>query len=169
MYYPKGYAKNVQSINYDALYKMGYRGILFDIDNTLVHHGDDSTEEIDELFRKIHRIGFKTLLLTNNDEPRVKRFIKNIDTLYICEADKPDPKNYLVGVEKMGLQKEEVITIGDQVFTDILGSNRSGIDGILVHFIKLPSEKRIGKKRYIEKGIVFLSKFQKNRLKDITL
>ena len=67
-------------IDYQKLYQKGFRGIIFDIDNTLVHHGDDSTPEIDDLFRKIQRLGLKTLLLSNNDRGRVERFIKNIDT-----------------------------------------------------------------------------------------
>ncbi len=79
-YYPYEYAESVFMIDYQKLYQKGFRGIIFDIDNTLVHHGDDSTPEIDDLFRKIQRLGLKTLLLSNNDRGRVERFIKNIDT-----------------------------------------------------------------------------------------
>ena len=79
-YYPYEYAESVFMIDYQKLYQKGFRGIIFDIDNTLVHHGDDSTPEIDDLFRKIQGLGLKTLLLSNNDRGRVERFIKNIDT-----------------------------------------------------------------------------------------
>ena len=78
-YYPYEYAESVFMIDYQKLYQKGFRGIIFDIDNTLVHHGDDSTPEIDDLFRKIQGLGLKTLLLSNNDRGRVERFIKNID------------------------------------------------------------------------------------------
>lgn len=149
-YYPYAYADSVFAIDYQKIYDKGYRGILFDIDNTLVHHGDDSTPEIDALFQSIQKTGLRTLLLTNNDEERVKRFIKNIDTLYICDADKPDPKGYIKATEILGVKKEEVLMIGDQIFTDILGANKSGIASILVKFIKLDSEMRIGKRRYLE-------------------
>ena len=54
--YPYEYVESVFTINYKKLYKMGYRGIIFDIDNTLVPHGADSTKEIDELFKKIQII-----------------------------------------------------------------------------------------------------------------
>ena len=66
-YYPYEYAESVFMIDYQKLYQKGFRGIIFDIDNTLVHHGDDSTPEIDDLFRKIQGLGLKTLLLSNND------------------------------------------------------------------------------------------------------
>ena len=171
-YYPYAYVKDVFSIDYAYLYRLGYRAILFDVDNTLVHHGDNSTEEVDALFKKIHQFGFKTLLLTNNDEERVLRFIKNIDTLYICEADKPNPKNYLKAVEMLNLKKEQVLFVGDQIFVDIVGANRCGMASILVHFIRLKEEKWIGKRRYLEKIILFFYKRSKkynNRLGNVKI
>ena len=94
-FYPYEYADSVFSIDYKKLYNKGFRGLIFDIDNTLVHHGDDSVPEVDRLFEQIHQTGLQTILVSNNDEARVKRFVKNIDTLYICDAGKPDPAAYL--------------------------------------------------------------------------
>ncbi|MDE7230944.1 MAG: YqeG family HAD IIIA-type phosphatase [Oscillospiraceae bacterium] len=157
-FYPSYYAKSVFSINYDKLYEKGFRGIVFDIDNTLVHHGDDSNERVDGLFRRIHEKGFKTVLLTDNTEERVKRFIKNIDTAYVCEAEKPDPAGFRKALEIMKLTPDRAVVIGDQIFTDILGANKAGIKSILVKFIRLPEEKRIGKRRYLEKLILSFDK-----------
>lgn len=60
----------------------------------LVHHGDDSTPEVDALFRHIHSLGLKTLLLSDNSAARIERFNRNIRTLFIAEAGKPDPAAY---------------------------------------------------------------------------
>lgn len=158
--YPYEYVDSVFSIDYKKLYDKGYRGIIFDIDNTLVHHGDDSTKEIDELFTKIQNIGFKTLLLSNNNEERTKRFLRNIDSLYICNAEKPKTRNYLKAVEMMNIDKEKTVFIGDQIFTDILGANRSGIANILVKFITIEGETKIGKRRQLEN--IFLKFYKKN-------
>ncbi|MGN1014469.1 MAG: YqeG family HAD IIIA-type phosphatase [Butyricicoccus sp.] len=169
-FYPYEYADSVFSIDYQKLYDQGFRGILFDIDNTLVHHGDDSTPEIDSLFSQIQSIGLKTILISNNDEARVKRFIKNIDTLYICDADKPNTAAYLKAVKMLGIRKKEALVIGDQMFIDILGANKSGIASILVKFIKLESETKIGKRRYLEYLVLKIWKHNKkyrNRLGDI--
>ncbi|MCR4796035.1 MULTISPECIES: YqeG family HAD IIIA-type phosphatase [Ruminococcus] len=169
-FYPCAYVRSVFSIDYAKLYNKGFRAVIFDIDNTLVHHGDNSTPEVDELFRKIHNTGLKTLLLTNNDEERVLRFIKNIDTQYICDADKPKPASYMKAIEMLGVSKEETVFIGDQMFIDIIGANRCGIPSILVHFIQLPEEKHIGKKRYIEKFILWFyrrNKKYRSQLGDI--
>ncbi len=150
MLFPWGYARSVFSIDYKGLHKQGFRGLIFDIDNTLVHHGDDATREIEDLFRRLHKRGFKTVLLSDNDEERVLRFVKNIDTQWICDAGKPDPACCKRAVEMLGLPADEVLVIGDQMFKDILCANRAGLASILVHFIKQPSERWIGKRRYLE-------------------
>lgn len=170
VFYPYEYVDSVFSIDYNKLYNIGYRGIIFDIDNTLVHHGDDSTKEIDELFITIQNIGFKTLLLSNNNEERVKRFLKNIDSLYICDAEKPKTDNYLKAIEMMNIKKEEALCIGDQIFTDILGANKSGIASILVRFIRLKCETKIGKRRQLENLILKFykrNKYFQNRFGNI--
>lgn len=144
--YPYEYVDSVFSIDYNALYEQGIRGLIFDIDNTLVHHGDDSTSEIDQLFRDIQAIGFKTLLLSNNEEKRINRFVENITTYYICDAEKPKTWGYLKALEIMELEKKQVVVIGDQIFTDVLGANRAKLASILVKFIRLPEETKIGKR-----------------------
>lgn len=149
-YYPYEYVSSVFAIDYQKLYNKGYRGIIFDIDNTLVHHGDDSSNRVDELFREIQGMGLKTILLTDNDSERVERFLKNIDSPYVCDANKPDTRGYVECIRKMNIKKEEAICIGDQIFTDILGANRSGIANILVKFVRIKGVTKVGKKRYLE-------------------
>lgn len=159
--YPYEYVDSVFSINFYELYKKGYKGIIFDIDNTLVYHGENATKEIEKLFHEIQKIGFITLLLSNNGEERINRFLKNIDSLYISNAQKPKKYNYLKALKMMNLNKNEVIFIGDQIFTDILGANRSGIPNILVKFMHKEDEKNFGKRRQLE-GIV-LKFYEKNK------
>ena len=114
--YPFEYVENVFTIDYEKLYDKGYRGLIFDIDNTLVPHGADSTTEIDELFKKIQKIGFKTFLLSDNGVKRIERFLKNIENCsYIDNAGKPSPVNYLKAVKLMKLEKDKVVYIGDQI------------------------------------------------------
>lgn len=161
-YFPYEYAQSVFAIDYNKLFQKGFKGIIFDIDNTLVHHGDNSNPQVDALFEEIHRIGLKTVLLTNNDQERVLRFIQNIDTPFVCDADKPAKAGYLKALDVLQLKKEETVVIGDQIFTDICGANQCGIPNILVKFITLPGVTRIGKRRYIEKAILLIRKMSKN-------
>ena len=169
-FYPYEYVESVYTIDYQELYNKGFKGLIFDIDNTLVPHGEDATKQAEELFRVIHAIWFKTILLSNNNEERVKRFIKNIDTLYVCNAEKPRPDNYLKAIQMLGLDKDEVIFIGDQVFTDIYGANRCGIKNILVKYIGYYEKNKKGIRRTIEKIILKLysiSKSSKNKIGNI--
>ena len=75
IFYPYEYVESVFSIDYKKLIKLGYKGLIFDIDNTLVHHGEDSTREVDELFKEIQNMGLKTIILSNNSERRLKKFL----------------------------------------------------------------------------------------------
>ena len=104
-FYPYEYVEDVFSIDYKSLINKGFKGLIFDIDNTLVPHGADSTEQVDALFAKLHTMGFTTLLLSNNNKQRIERFTANIDTLYIEEAGKPQPAAYIKAVDKMNLKK----------------------------------------------------------------
>ena len=170
LFFPYEYVDSVFSIDYGKLVQKGFKGIIFDIDMTLVPHGADSTKEIDELFRTIHKAGLKTLLLTNNSEERVKRFIKNIDTLYLCDAEKPNPEGYLKAIQMMGIKKNETVFIGDQIFIDIYGANRCGIASILVKYVTAEVETKIGIRRNLEKIILKLygiTKVYQHRLGDI--
>lgn len=170
IFYPHEYVDNVFCIDYDKLRRSGFKGVVFDIDMTLVPHGFDSTPEIDGLFKIIHAAGLKTLLLTNNSEKRVQNFIRNIDTPYICEARKPEPENFLKAVEMLGLEKSEVVYVGDQIFVDIYGANCCGLANILVKFVCAEVEKNIGIRRRLEKIILKFyarSESYQHRLGDI--
>ena len=153
-YYPFEYVESVFSIDYAKLYYKGCRGIIFDIDNTLVPHGADSTPEVDELFRTIHGIGIKTVLLSDNTDERIERFLQNIDSPYISDAGKPDPAAFIRAVDVLGLDKGEVVVIGDQVFSDIKGANAAGIASILVKYIGYYDKAKKGKKRQLESVIL---------------
>ena len=161
-FYPYEYEESVFSIDYEKLYEKGFRGLIFDIDNTLVPHGADSTAEVDEFFRYIQSLGFKTLLLSNNDEERILRFLKNIDSLYICDADKPKPAGYLKAVDMLDMPKNQAVVIGDQIFTDIYGANRSGLASILVKFIGHDTVSKAGRRRALERFVLYFYKHSKS-------
>lgn len=169
-YYPCEYAESVFDIDWQKLRGRGKSAVIFDIDNTLVPHGDDSTPEVDALFREIHAAGLQTLLLSNNDTERIERFLRNIDSLYIPDADKPAVAGYEKAVALLGVPKEDIVFIGDQTFTDIIGANRAGIDSILVKFIGWNVETKLGVKRRLEKIVLkaySLRKPYQHRLGDI--
>lgn len=44
-FYPGEYVDSTYQIDFERLYEEGYRGIIFDIDNTLVPHGGSGGRE----------------------------------------------------------------------------------------------------------------------------
>ena len=160
-FYPYEYVESIFDIDYEELYKRGYRALIFDVDDTLVPADYDSNEEVDDFFRKIQAIGFKTILLSNNCEERILSFLKNIDSPYIANAQKPYLQGYEKALEFLQVDKNQVIMIGDQIFTDVLGANRFNIPNILVKFIGFTEKKYLGKRRTLESVILYF--YSKNK------
>jgi len=160
----------VFDIDFKKLKDKGFKAVIFDIDSTLVPHGSDTTDDIDTLFKEIHSLDLKTLLLSNNSAERIESFNRNIKTTYIPLANKPYKSNFLKAIELLDVDKSEVVLIGDQLFTDVLGANLVGIPNILVQFLMYEHEVNIGKKRKVEKLLLkyyFIRKKYSERLKDI--
>lgn len=155
MMYPDEYLESTYQIDFEEMYNKGYRGVLFDIDNTLVPHGAPADERAIALFRRLKEIGFQTCLISNNKEPRVKSFCEQVGSSYIYKAGKPLPKGYLEGIRKMGIKKQNTIFVGDQIFTDVFGAKRAEVYTILVKPIHPKEEIQIVLKRYLEKIVLF--------------
>ncbi|MCD8330647.1 MAG: YqeG family HAD IIIA-type phosphatase, partial [Lachnospiraceae bacterium] len=140
---------------YERLAERGVRGILFDIDNTLVPHGAAATPEAVALFRHLHALGLATCLISNNQEPRVEPFAKTVNSSFLCDAHKPAAARYRRACQIMGVRPEEAVFVGDQLFTDIFGANRAGIRSILVQPIHPKEEIQIVLKRRLERPILY--------------
>lgn len=154
-FYPNEIMDSTYDIAFDEWKEKGYKGVIFDIDNTLVPHGADADEKSLALFLKLKELGFKTVLLSNNKEPRVKRFNENIGSPYIYKAGKPGKKNYKRAMEIMETNEKNTLFVGDQLFTDVWGAKRVGIYSILVKPIHPKEEIQIVLKRYLEKIVLF--------------
>lgn len=154
-FYPDEYRASTYEIPFEQLYEEGYRGLIFDIDNTLVPHGAPADERAKALFSRLKQIGFDCCLLSNNQEPRVKMFNEEIGVHYIFNAHKPSVTNYEKAMELMGTDKGNTIFIGDQLFTDVWGAKRTGIRNILVQPIDSKEEIQIVLKRWLEKPVLY--------------
>lgn len=153
-FYPKQYVDSAYQIPYEKLYEQGYRGVLFDIDNTLVPHGARADERVLQLFKRLRAIGFSCCLISNNKEARVNMFQVVDVTESIYKAGKPKPASYVRAMKKMGTDTTNTIFVGDQLFTDIWGANRAGIYTYLVKPIHPKEEIQIVLKRYLEKVVL---------------
>ena len=154
-FFPDRYVASTYIIDYEKLYEEGVRGLIFDIDNTLVPHGAPADERAVRLFARLKDIGFRCCLISNNQEKRVKTFNEPIRVDYVYNAHKPSVKNYIKAMEIMGTDRESTVFIGDQLFTDVWGAKRAGIPNILVKPIHPREEIQIVLKRYLEKIVLY--------------
>lgn len=168
LFYPNESLKSAYEVDYEAFYAKGYRGVIFDIDNTLVKHGAPADEKSQELFLRLKKLGMKAVVLSNNGKKRVQGFAekageKSGEKLsWIHLANKPFKRGYIKAMEKMGTNSKNTLFIGDQIFTDILGAKRLGIYCILTRPIDDKEEIQIVLKRIPEK-IMLDSYEKKNR------
>lgn len=154
-FFPYEYADSSYAIDYEKLYADGIRGLIYDVDNTLVCHGAPANEEALELMDRLKKIGFKITFLSNNDEARVKMFNEKIGANYIYKAGKPSIRGYIKAAMDMECKLSEVVFVGDQLFTDIWGANRSGIKSYLVKPIDTSTDEiQIVLKRKLEKIVL---------------
>lgn len=153
-FFPDEWVDSTYVINFEELYEKGYRGLIFDIDNTLVPHGAPADERAKALFVRLRALGFKSCFLSNNQRERVESFNREIGECFIEDAHKPSVRNYYKAMELLGTDKTNTIFVGDQLFTDVYGAKRAGIRNILVKPIHPKEEIQIVFKRYLEKIVL---------------
>lgn len=153
-FYPDLCISSAYQINFEEYYKKGYRGVIFDIDNTLVPHGAPADKRSIALIGSLKKMGFGVVFLSNNKEPRVKMFNDAVQAQYIYKAGKPGRKGYKKAMEMMGTHRENTLFVGDQLFTDVWGARNTGIFSILVNPVDKKEEIQIVLKRYLEKIVL---------------
>lgn len=156
-YIPYDCFKTVYDIDYNKLYEEGKRIILMDIDNTLIPYDVSSPDQkLIELINGITSIGFKIVFISNNHKKRVEAFANIFNADFVYSAWKPLKKGYRKALKLTGHDHlNEIIAIGDQVMTDVLGANKVGIKCILVKPLKIVNEKWYTKlNRKIENRII---------------
>ncbi|CAM2834424.1 YqeG family HAD IIIA-type phosphatase [Paenibacillus sediminis] len=138
---PKLRVETVFDIDLESLYAKGYRGIITDLDNTLVGAKVPSaTPELIAWFTKVKESGFKLVIVSNNKLERVSAFAGPHNIEFVHKARKPSNAPFHRAMKMMGLSPEQTIVVGDQMLTDVLGGNRLGLYTVLVQPIALHEE-----------------------------
>ncbi len=130
---PELYLRSVFDLPIDHLKELGIRGLIFDLDNTLLNwNAYEVTPEAKELFIRLQDAGFLSCLVSNNKRDRVEAVARVLDLPAISKARKPRRRAFRQALATLGTTKKETAVIGDQLFTDVLGGNRLGLYTILV-------------------------------------
>ena len=154
-FYPKKDVKTVFELNEKFFSSYNIKGVVFDIDNTLVTHDTPvPPKDILDYFDALEKKGIKIAIVSNNHAPRVDGFCKGLGYPYIARAWKPFKKNLCAIRDKLGLKSEEVCLVGDQIFTDIYGANRMGFYSVLVTAVGKNETNLVAIKRCFEKLVL---------------
>lgn len=159
--YPDRYFNSVREITITLLKQNHIKGIILDVDNTLIDYYKKMPEGVEEWCQDLKKEGIRFCIASNsNKKDKVEMVANSLQIPYIYFAKKP-LKNGLRKAQKvLELREEEIAVAGDQIFTDILGANRCHMFSILVDpiqekdifitVIKRPIENFI-KKQYAKK------------------
>lgn len=129
---PDGFADRLSSVSLDDLWSRGMRGIIVDLDNTLVGYGEEHMAAIDASWvAQARERGFAVCLLSNNFTDRVERIGRELGVPTVPSALKPLPRGFLAALKMLGTTKAATVVVGDQLFTDVLGAKLLGIHAIL--------------------------------------
>ncbi|MEY3304148.1 MAG: hypothetical protein RLZZ139_2521 [Cyanobacteriota bacterium] len=111
----------------------GLRGLILDVDNTLI--GDDEFEVSEEirLWVGLMRSQYPIWLASNNfSDRRIQRVAESLNLPYRSRAGKPSRRVVRQVLEAMELPASQVAMVGDRLFTDTIVGNRLGLFTILV-------------------------------------
>ncbi|MFP4136020.1 MAG: YqeG family HAD IIIA-type phosphatase [Candidatus Acetothermia bacterium] len=132
-FFPDENAKTVREIDYELLKKSGFEAVIFDLDNTLALWGKEELEtEALELLNQVDSLGLNVAVLSNSGKPEIKGFLSGLRFPHLFNAGKPKSRGFERMLDKLEVEAEESVMVGDQLFTDVLGANRLGMYTIMV-------------------------------------
>jgi HAD superfamily phosphatase (TIGR01668 family) len=130
---PSQFVKKVSDIKPETLLEKNIKGIITDLDNTLVEWDrPEATPLLIEWLKSMKDAGIQVVIVSNNSEMRVKSFADPLEIPFIYQARKPMGRAFRKALKIMEVKKENVVVIGDQMLTDIFGGNLNKLHTILV-------------------------------------
>ncbi|MBQ7040091.1 MAG: YqeG family HAD IIIA-type phosphatase [Clostridia bacterium] len=150
---PKMYFRTIEDIAVKTLQKRNVKGLILDIDNTLVPPHTPEADERAKRFVQRMQEAFKICIVSNNIYERAEKFANSFPVDFICDGNKPAKKPFLLALEKLQLEPCEIAVIGDQIFTDVWGANRMGMISVLVNPVCDKEGKFVKFKRLLEKMV----------------
>ncbi|MCL1821093.1 MAG: YqeG family HAD IIIA-type phosphatase [Oscillospiraceae bacterium] len=132
-FYPDFILRTVNEITAEWLDRLSIKGLLIDLDNTLAaYHAKEPNSDISEWIKRIKSAGYPIIVLSNAGSRRVSAFCAALDLPFVARARKPKPFAVLDACKRIGVNPENAVMIGDQIFTDVLSANRAGVRSAIV-------------------------------------
>lgn len=162
-YIPDIYVKSIYYIDYEKLKQRGIKCILFDLDNTIAPLSlKNPNKKIKDLFTKLKTMGFKIIIFSNSGKTRLKPFKDELEVDCAFSCKKPMRNKFDLILKEYRFAVSEVVIVGDNIITDVLGGNKVGITTILVNPISTKEKIKTKISRIYEKHV--MNKLSKKEL-----
>lgn len=146
------YFRGITDITPDFLRKNNIKGLILDVDNTLTTHDNPvPAEGVMEWIATMRQNKIRLIIVSNNHPPRVKPFADMLEIDFVCDGRKPLSDGFREAIKKIGLPKENISAVGDQIFTDVLGANLFGVRMLYTAPIEHEKTTFFKVKRFLEK------------------
>ena len=123
-------------VRVELLQSRNIKLLMLDFDNTIVPYTTNiPTDAMKAWFATMEESGIPLCIVSNSKRDRVKKFATEYGIACITHSRKPFPKGIRECLDKFQLDPEECALVGDQIFTDTLGANCTGVTSILVKAI----------------------------------
>ena len=133
---PKVITKTVTDIRPDWLKSRNIRLLMLDFDNTIVPYTTNTpTEAVENWLKELLAADIQLCVVSNSKRDRVKIFCAKYGMDCITHAKKPFSKGIRECLDRYGIPADQAALVGDQIYTDTLGGNGSGVTSILVEAI----------------------------------
>lgn len=153
--YPKLYIENVTKIDLELLNKNNIKGLILDVDNTLIDYDKNPIEGLEKWCENLKKNNIKLCILSNsNKKEKVKNLANKLEIPFIYFAKKPLKSGFKKAKKILEIDNENIGVVGDQIATDVLGANRCKMFSILVKPIAKKDIWITSLKRPIENYII---------------
>jgi len=152
MFRPKEIRNNIYEITPEEIFARGLKAVICDLDDTLLpHHGSDIPCKLTSWIQNMRDAGIEVMIISNGKKRRITPVCESIGIPFTPMACKPFPFGFIKAKRILGLKGKEILYIGDQIFTDMLGANLAGLETLLVTPISFKTTWIWRLKRSLEK------------------
>ena len=116
---PEYIFRAIEAITPEFLRQHGITALVLDVDNTLTGDGSQQLDAtVQQWLDTMRAAGVRLTIVSNNTAARVRPFADRVGLAWVPLACKPLPVGLAVARRRLGVRKNQMAMVGDQIFTD---------------------------------------------------
>lgn len=156
LFRPRYTIDTIYHLDTDVLQQMNVKAVFSDLDNTLLAWNEfETAKKMDELNQRLAKAGIKLVVISNNNAERIGKVLNPYQIDFVAKSRKPLPFAITKKREQLGLAKDQVMMVGDQLITDIQAGNLASVESVLVKPLVETDKWNTRINRFLEKIIFF--------------